>query len=190
MLLLWRLGLGGWGNGTPWGGSIMVIVHTGRRTGRRRTTPVNYAVDGEDVVCTAGFGRQSDWYRNLMADPRVEIWLPDGRWAGLAADITGAPDRVPLFRAVLRASGFAGPLFGVDHRKLADDDLDQMLGTYRLIRIRRTAALTGPGGPGDLGWVWPVLSLLLALLLLRRRKSPGLGPMPESTMIGGVQQEE
>jgi len=28
MLLLWRLGLGTWGNGTSFGGSLMVLMHT------------------------------------------------------------------------------------------------------------------------------------------------------------------
>jgi len=33
-----------------------VITHTGRKTGRKRRTPVNYAVVRDDVYCTAGFG--------------------------------------------------------------------------------------------------------------------------------------
>ena len=60
MLLLWRLGLGSWGNGTEFGGSIMVIKHTGRKTGLTRYTPVNYAVVDGDIYCTAGFGSGSD----------------------------------------------------------------------------------------------------------------------------------
>ena len=64
-------------------GQIMVLTHTGRKSGLRRRTPVNYAlVDGE-VYCTAGFGQISDWYRNILANPQVEVWLPDGWWAGV-----------------------------------------------------------------------------------------------------------
>ena len=69
MLLLWRLGLGAWGNGTSIGGSLMVLKHTGRKTGLIRHTPVNYTVVDGDVYCTAGFGRLSDWYLNIMAQP-------------------------------------------------------------------------------------------------------------------------
>ncbi len=70
MLLMWRLGLGWMLNIWPAGfGRIMVITHTGRKSGLRRRTPLNYAeVDGE-IYCTAGFGHISDWYRNIMADP-------------------------------------------------------------------------------------------------------------------------
>jgi hypothetical protein len=61
MLLLWRLGLGSWGNGTSFGGSYLVIKHTGRKTGLTRHTPLNYAIVDGEIYCTAGFGRVSDW---------------------------------------------------------------------------------------------------------------------------------
>jgi deazaflavin-dependent oxidoreductase (nitroreductase family) len=170
MLLLWRLGLASYGNPTEFGGAIMVIKHRGRKTGLTRYTPVNYAVAGDDIYCTAGFGPSTHWFRNLQANPEVELWLPDGRWGGLAEDASGDPQRVPLLRKVLVASGFAGPLFGVNPRRMNDAQIEAMLDTYRLVRIRKTGPLTGPGGPGDLAWIWPVSTLLLLALLLRRRK--------------------
>lgn len=171
MLLLWRLGLGSWGNGTTFGGSVMVIKHIGRRTGLTRKTPVNFAIIDRDIYCTAGFGKVSDWYLNIMANPKVEVWLPDGRWAGNAEDVTDQENNHFIFRQVLIASGFAGPLFGVNPKTLSDLDLINLLESYRLIRIRRQAALTGPGGPGDLAWIWPSATfILLGLLLFRRKK--------------------
>ncbi len=170
MLLLWRLGLGSWGNGTEFGGSIMVIKHTGRKTGLTRYTPVNYAVVDDDIYCTAGFGRVCDWYSNLRAIPQVEIWLPDGRWAGVAEDVSDSKDRGALLRQVIIASGFAGPLFGADPKKLTDADFEKLMDRYRLIRIQRKGAVTGPGGPGDLAWVWPLSTFILLLLWFRRRR--------------------
>jgi deazaflavin-dependent oxidoreductase (nitroreductase family) len=172
MLLLWRLGLGSWGNGTEFGGSIMVIKHTGRKTGLTRYTPVNYAVVDGDIYCTAGFGSVCDWYSNLMAIPQVEIWLPDGRWAGVADDVSDSKDRGALLRQVIIASGFAGPLFGADPKKLTDADFEKLMDNYRLIRIQRKGAVTGPGGPGDLAWVWPLSTFILLLLWFRRRRGP------------------
>jgi len=172
MLLLWRLGLGPWGNGTEFGGSIMVIKHTGRKTGLTRYTPVNYAVVDGDIYCTAGFGSVCDWYSNLMAIPQVEIWLPDGRWAGVADDVSDSKDRGALLRQVIIASGFAGPLFGADPKKLADADFEKLMDNYRLIRIQREGAVTGPGGPGDLAWIWPLSTFILLLLWFRRRRRP------------------
>ena len=171
MLLLWRLGLGAWGNGTSFGGSLMVLKHTGRKTGLIRQTPVNYTIIDGDIYCTAGFGRVSDWYLNIIANPEVEVWLPDSRWAGVAEDVTNMENSHIIFRQVLIASGFAGPLFGANPKQLSDLDLINLLESYRLIRIRPANALTGPGGPGDLAWVWPAATVaLLGLLLFRRRK--------------------
>lgn len=168
MLLWWRLGLGSWGNGTKYGGYVMVIKHRGRRTGITRYAPVNYAVIDGDIYCTSGFGKVADWYRNLMSNPDVELWLPDGRWTGIAEDVTHVEGRANILRQVIIASGFAGPLFGVNPKKLSDEDFEALLDSYRLIHICRTEAITGPGGPGDLAWIWPLSTFLLLLLLIRK----------------------
>jgi deazaflavin-dependent oxidoreductase (nitroreductase family) len=172
MMLMWRLGLGSWVNAWPEvGGRIMVITHTGRKTGIKRRTPVNYAIADGEIYCTAGFGSVSDWFRNITANPELEVWLPDGWWAGVAEDVTESETRIPLLRQVLIASGFAARAAGIDPVGMTNEELDTATAGYRLIRIRRTEARTGPGGPGELAWVWPLATmLLLPLVLLRRRK--------------------
>jgi deazaflavin-dependent oxidoreductase (nitroreductase family) len=172
MMLMWRLGLGPWVNAWPEvGGRIMVLTHTGRKTGIKRRTPVNYAIADGEIYCTAGFGSVSDWFRNIMANPKVEVWLPDGWWAGVAEEMTDTKTRIPLLRQVLIASGFAARAAGIDPVGMTNEELDAATADYRLIRIRRTDARTGPGGPGELAWVWPLATvLLLPLVLFRRRK--------------------
>lgn len=173
MLLLWRLGLQRWGMSNPYSGYIMVLTHTGRKSGLLRRTPINFAEIGGDIYCVAGFGAVADWYRNLLADPRVQIWLPDGSWCeGEAEDITDLPaeQSLPLLRQVLINSGFAAYAAGIDPRTMSDDALAAATVGYKLVRIRRTAARTGPGGPSDLAWVWPVVATLLALRLWRRQR--------------------
>ena len=171
MLLHWRLGLGPYANRRELSGQIMVLVHVGRKTGRIRRTPVNYVILDGDVYCTAGFGAAADWYRNLLVNPQVEVWLPHGWWAGQAEDVSDSPERLALLRQVLIASGFAARAAGLDPMRMSDEALDAASRSYRLVRIRRTQALTGPGGPGDLAWVWPAATaVLLGLLLLPRRR--------------------
>jgi len=170
MLLLFRLGLGNFGNGTRWGGWIMVMSQRGRKTGLLRRTPLNYALLDGEVYCLAGFGAQADWYRNVLANPEVELWLIEGRWAGLAQDISDHPQRLELLRKVLIASGFASYAAGIDPHKLDDESLETLTQNYRLVRITRKEALTGPGGPGDLAWVWPLATFILLPLALRKRK--------------------
>jgi deazaflavin-dependent oxidoreductase (nitroreductase family) len=175
MVMMWRLGWGPWVNFWPEGvGRIMVLVNRGRKSGVMRRTPVNYAkVDGE-VYCMAGFGINSDWYRNIKAVPSVEVWLPEGWWAGVAEDVSDAPNRMAIIRQIAIASAFAGRLAGIDPNVISEEELERITTPYRLIHIRRTDARTGPGGPGDLAWVWPVATFVLAFMLLfRPRKRRG-----------------
>ena len=68
-LYRWRLG---------WllGGRFLLLVHAGRRTGREYHTVVEVVghdrATGEWTV-VAGFGRASDWYRNVMAGGAVRV---------------------------------------------------------------------------------------------------------------------
>jgi len=143
MLLMWRLGLGRWINAWPAvGGRIMVLGHTGRRSGLRRQTPLNYAQGNGDIYCTAGFGPGSDWYRNLLANPEVEVWLPGGRRTGRAEDISGCAGHVRLLRQVLIASGFAARLAGINPCSISDAELQKLAADYRLVRIRLAGPVT------------------------------------------------
>lgn len=171
MVFWWRLGMGPFGNRPEYGGSIMVLTHTGRKSGLKRRTPVNYALLGGEVYCTAGFGAGTDWYRNLLANPKVEVWLPEGWFEGIAEDISDHPERAFIMRQVLIGSGFAARLAGINPLKMSDEELVPLTQKYRLVRILLETPRTGAGGPGDLAWLWPVVtSALLGMLLLRRRR--------------------
>ncbi len=172
MLLLWRLGLGSFVNVWPEvGGRVMVLTHTGRKSGLARRTPVNYALVDGTIYCVAGFGSVADWYRNILVHPVVEVWLPDSWWSGTARDVSGHPNRTALMREVLIASGFAARLFGLNPHTLSDSELAQATANYCLVEITRTEPRTGPGGPGDLQWIWPLATMILLPLVLSRRKN-------------------
>jgi deazaflavin-dependent oxidoreductase (nitroreductase family) len=61
----------------PW----WVLLETqGRRSGRRRTTPLARGpIDGDVIWLHSVHGRHADWVRNLEATPEVRIKL-SGRW--------------------------------------------------------------------------------------------------------------
>jgi len=171
MVQFWRLGLGLHLNMLPkYAGQIMVVQHTGRKSGKVYQTPVNYAMVNGEIYCMAGFGAETDWYQNILANPQVEIWLPESWWAGIAEEIFEQKIRLPILRKVLIASGFAAKAFGIYEDQISDEDLDLLTRNYKLLRIRRTTARTGPGGPGSLAWIWPVTTMLLLLLCLFRKK--------------------
>ena len=136
MVLLWKLGLGKAINIWPAGfGRIMVIKHRGRKSGKEYLTPVNYALVEGEIYCTAGFGSISDWYRNMLVYPRVELWLPEGKRTSCAEDVSDSQMRSYLLRQVLIASGFAAPMFGINPRKLSDEQLDRVSKEYRIVHF-------------------------------------------------------
>jgi deazaflavin-dependent oxidoreductase (nitroreductase family) len=136
MVFMLRIGLGWTMNLWPAvSGRIMVIKHRGRKSGRDYLTPVNFAVVDGEVYCMAGFGSISDWYKNMMANPEVLLWLPQGKRRARAEDVSDSPRRVHLIRQVIIGAGFAGPLFGVDQRRLDDGQLAAVTKDYRLLHF-------------------------------------------------------
>jgi deazaflavin-dependent oxidoreductase (nitroreductase family) len=139
MILMWKARMGRLINIWPAViGRIMVIKHVGWKSGLERLVPVNYAeVDGE-IYCVAAFGDRTHWYRNVMALPEVELWLPGERFPALAQDASDSPRRLLLIREVLIASGFAASTFGgIDPYKIDDEALSELTARYCLVRFLR-----------------------------------------------------
>lgn len=58
------------------GAPVCLLTMTGRKTGLRRTTPLIHIPHGEDILLVAsqgGLDTHPLWYRNLLANPDVEI---------------------------------------------------------------------------------------------------------------------
>ncbi len=51
------------------------VTTRGRRTGRPHTIEIWFGTDGGSLYLLSGGGDRSDWVRNLLADPSVEIRL-------------------------------------------------------------------------------------------------------------------
>ena len=55
----------------------VLLTHTGAKSGKKRTTPLAYFTDGDDVTLIASRGGHRDhpaWYHNVTANPEVELW--------------------------------------------------------------------------------------------------------------------
>ncbi|MEX2157940.1 MAG: nitroreductase family deazaflavin-dependent oxidoreductase [Dehalococcoidia bacterium] len=66
--------LGGKIGGVP----CLLLTTTGRKSGRKRTTPLLYLRDGQDVVIVASYGgspKHPTWYGNLVANPEAEVLI-------------------------------------------------------------------------------------------------------------------
>ena len=171
MVPMFRLGFGPF-MGTPFGGYIMVLKVIGRKTGKIRYAPVNYAIEDGNVYCLAGFGRVSDWYRNLIANPNIEVMLPGEAIRGIAEQVTDLDERLKIIRRILRNAGFAGFFYGFDPRKVTDNQLAQATQDVPVIRIRPVGIGSGASDPG--GWAWIIsiaTNVLLIAWLLNQKKS-------------------
>jgi len=91
---------------------VVMLRTTGRRSGRVRDVVLSSPiVDGDRVVLVASKGgddRDPEWYRNLVAQPAVELTLR-GVTRAMTARTADAAERAELWpRVVARYSGYAG----------------------------------------------------------------------------------
>lgn len=66
--LLYAIGLG-----PLIGRIILLLTTTGRRSGMKRVTPLQYELIGSDYYVGAARGLIADWVRNIQSDPHVEV---------------------------------------------------------------------------------------------------------------------
>jgi deazaflavin-dependent oxidoreductase (nitroreductase family) len=58
----------------PAGNVLMVITTTGRKSGKKYSTPIGYVRDKE-VYYGFNLGGTSNWYKNALANPRVTLTI-------------------------------------------------------------------------------------------------------------------
>jgi deazaflavin-dependent oxidoreductase (nitroreductase family) len=93
----WRVGLG------PPGDALLET--TGRRTGRRRLTPICDGQDGDTVWVVSQRGHGSDYVRNIEANPRVRVRVRIGartKWLAGTARVIDADDPTERRRLIGR----------------------------------------------------------------------------------------
>ena len=163
MVPMFRLGFGPF-VGNPLTGYIMVIKNTGRKSGKTRYAPVNYCIYQGDLYCLAGFGKISDWYKNILANPNIEVIHPDGPLAGVAEVVTETDNRTVLLRMILKNAGFAGFFEGFNPFTISDEGLERKLGDRPLIRIHPNGLGNGASDPA--GWAWVTMVVICILLVM------------------------
>ena len=88
------------------GMTLLLLHHTGAKSGQRRTNPLVYQRDGGRYVIfasKAGAPTNPDWYYNLMAHPQTMIEVGTETIDVLASEATGE-ERERLFRAQAQRS--------------------------------------------------------------------------------------
>jgi len=83
------------------GAPLVLVTHTGAKSGIRRTTPLVHSLDGDRVVIIAskaGAPTHPDWYRNMVVNPQVTVELPGETYEARVVEATG-DERRRLFDA-------------------------------------------------------------------------------------------
>ena len=57
----------------PWMPGLGVVIHRGRRSGRRYQTPVNVFPAGDGYIFALTYGPDTDWVRNVLAAGGCEL---------------------------------------------------------------------------------------------------------------------
>lgn len=69
---------------------ILLLTTTGRKSGRKRVTPLQYEQIGNDYYLGAARGLKADWVRNIQSNPGVEVRVGRKHFQGTAEIVTDA----------------------------------------------------------------------------------------------------
>ena len=102
---------GGWiGHTLPGLPTMLLLDHTGARSGIERTSPLLYIADGDDLVIVAskgGFPKAPAWFHNLKANPETTVQVGAER-RRVRARVATADERARLWPlAVASYSSYA-----------------------------------------------------------------------------------
>ena len=87
--------------GGPFEGAPMILItHTGAKTGAERTSPLVYSTDGEKVVIIASMGgapTNPAWFHNIKANPQVGVEVGTESYSASAEILMDGDERQRLF---------------------------------------------------------------------------------------------
>ena len=92
------------------GDALLLLHHTGARTGTVRVNPLAYYDDGDRLVIVAskaGAPQNPDWFFNVRANPDTTIEIGSETVEVRAAEITGDDYEQTWARVVAAMPGFA-----------------------------------------------------------------------------------
>ena len=123
---------------------VLLLTTTGRKSGLPRQTPLQYEeIDGAFYLGSAR-GAEADWFRNIQADPQVQVQVGKRCFQG-SAEATTDPARIAdFFQVRLKRSpvmiGFLMRLEGLPWR-YTRADLERFAAHKAMVMVRETASI-------------------------------------------------
>ncbi len=75
---------------------VLLLTTIGRKTGLKRITPLQYEKIDDAYHVASARGPKADWYRNILANPNVEVQVKSRRFHAIAEPTTD-PSRIADF---------------------------------------------------------------------------------------------
>lgn len=121
------------------GKTIMLLTTRGRKSHRLRRFPVGYFRIGGNIHLLSGWGKDSNWYKNLRANPD-DVWLQIGfRNFPVTAQFIEDPAEIKrtIERIVSESPTSARRLFGwdPDHDSLGSSDFSPVIEKVLFVRF-------------------------------------------------------
>jgi deazaflavin-dependent oxidoreductase (nitroreductase family) len=104
---LYRATGGRIGHRVPGAPPMLLLDHVGAKSAAKRTSPLVYVRDGEDVVLVAskgGYPKNPGWFYNLKANPDTEVQV-GSRHRPVHARIANPEERKRLWPMALKTYG-------------------------------------------------------------------------------------
>jgi deazaflavin-dependent oxidoreductase (nitroreductase family) len=100
----------------------MLLTTIGRRSGLPRTTAISFMPVGRGFIVFSGWGVSANWYRNVLANPAVEVQVGRRRLRATASLIDDPERRRALMLQMAnRSRGCGPPVFARPLTKLLFD---------------------------------------------------------------------
>lgn len=81
------------------GAPMIIITHTGAKSGKTYTTPLVFSKDGDKCVIIASYAgapKNPSWYHNLVTHPEITVEIGADKFKAKATEVKGA-ERDRLF---------------------------------------------------------------------------------------------
>jgi deazaflavin-dependent oxidoreductase (nitroreductase family) len=67
---------------------VLLLTTTGRKTGLPRITPLQFEEIDDLIVVGSARGKESDWFKNILVEPRVHVQIKNREFEAMAEPVT------------------------------------------------------------------------------------------------------
>jgi deazaflavin-dependent oxidoreductase (nitroreductase family) len=67
---------------------VLLLTTTGRKSGLPRVTPLQFESVGDVTYIASARGTSSDWYKNIVANPKVHVQIRKREYDAIAEPVT------------------------------------------------------------------------------------------------------